>query len=208
MLMKLLRLPTKIRDCAFEGLETKKLLLSTLIAYYPVGRIIFRLSILIKKISLLAGDWSQRAIEYSWLLKNLKIIDRDSLVLDVGCSESLSSHEFIARGFRVVGIDIRDYPFKDKHVAFLRRNVIQTKLPNDLFDAIIVISTIEHIGLEVYGQKVKDIHGDIQALKELKRILKPQGIIIITTPYVGNSKLIINPFERRYNRKRLRELTE
>jgi 2-polyprenyl-3-methyl-5-hydroxy-6-metoxy-1,4-benzoquinol methylase len=32
------------------------------------------------------------------------------LVLDVGCAESLLSHELIARGFRVIGLDIRDYP--------------------------------------------------------------------------------------------------
>ena len=208
MLMTLFDLPATIRKYAFRVSATRKSLLWKLIAYYPIGRIIFRISILMKKLSLFIGKWSQRAIEYPWLLKNLKVISRESLVLDVGCSESLLSHELIARQFRVVGIDIRDYLFKDKRVVFLRRNVLDTKLPNDLFDAIMVISTIEHIGLEAYGQSVKDTHGDIKALKELKRMLKPQGIIISTTPYVGNSELKINSFERQYNSQRLKELIE
>ena len=110
----------------------RKSLLLKSIAYYPIGMIIFRISILMKRLSLFMGESSQRAIEYPWVLKNLKVIERESLVLDVGCSESLLSHELIARGFRVVGIDIRDYPFKDKRVVFLRRNVIDTKFPNDL----------------------------------------------------------------------------
>jgi SAM-dependent methyltransferase len=208
MLMTLFDLPTTIRNYAFRGSATRKLLLLKLVAYYPIGRVIFRISILIKKISLFMGKWSQRAIEYPWLLKNLKVISRESLVLDVGCSESALSCELIARGFRVAGIDIKDYPFKDKRLIFLRRNVLDTKLPNDLFDVIIVISTIEHIGLEAYGQSVKDTHGDTKALRELRRILKPQGIIIITTPYIGNSELKINSFERQYNRQRLKELIE
>lgn len=195
-----------IRNYAFKGSGTRKPLLLKSMVCYPIGMIIFRISILMKKLSLFTGGASQRAIEYSWLLKNLKVIDRESLVLDVGCSESLLSHELIARGFRVVGIDIRDYSFKDKRVVFLRRNIVDTKLPNGLFDAIIIVSTIEHIGLEAYGQSIKDTNGDIKALKEIKRILKPQGIIIITTPYIGNSELRINSFERQYNRQRLKEL--
>jgi len=205
MLTKLFNALISIRSHAFEW-SGKKTYLQKFIAYYPIGRMIFRISILMKKLSLLMGMWSQRAIEYSWLLRNLNAIDRESLVLDVGCSESLLSHELIARGFRVVGIDIRDYPFENKHLVFLKRNVIDTKLPNDLFDAIIIVSTIEHIGLEAYGQSIHDTRGDIEALKELKRILKPRGTIFVTTPYVGNSELRIDSFERKYNRERLREL--
>lgn len=185
---------------------TQNVFFSKLIAYYPIGRLVFRMSCLMKKFSLSIGNWSQRAVEYSWLIKNLNFINKHSLVLDVGCSESLLSHELIGKGFRVVGIDIRDNPFKDKRVVFLKKNIINTMLPNNLFDAIIIVSTIEHIGLEAYGQNLKDTNGDIEALRELKRIVKPWGIIIITTPYVGNSELRINPFERKYNHQRLKEL--
>jgi SAM-dependent methyltransferase len=125
----------------------------------------------------------------------------------VGCAESLFSQELIARGFRVVGIDIRDYPFKDKRMMFLRRNVLDTLLPDNTFDAILVVSTIERIGLEQYGQTVKDAEGDLRAMKELVRILKHEGVLILTTPYIGGEPLRVTSFERIYDRQRLSELT-
>jgi SAM-dependent methyltransferase len=127
--------------------------------------------------------------------------------LDVGCAESLLSHELVARGFRVIGLDIRDYPFKNRRVIFVRRNVLDTGFPDGMFDAILVVSTIEHIGLSTYGQLALDDEGDLKAMKELYRILKPRGIII-TTPYIGNCPLRVDSFERNYNRQRLQKLIE
>ena len=100
----------------------------------------------------------------------------------MGCAESLLSHELIARGFRVVGIDIQDYPFKDKRMIFLKRNIMDNHLPDNIFDAIVMVSTIEHIGLRSYGQTVEDTNGDLRTMNELARILKHQRIIILTTP--------------------------
>jgi len=54
---------------------------------------------------------------------------------------------------------------------------------------------------------VKDTDGDLRAMNELTRILKPQGIIILTTPYIGKVPLRVTSFERIYNRERLSELT-
>ena len=153
------------------------------------------------------GGWSQRAMEYPRVIKSLSIVPKGGLILDVGCAESLLSQELIARGFRVVGIDIRDYPFKDKRMIFLKRNVLNTLLPDDMFDAIVVVPTIEHIGLEPYGQTVKDTDGDLRAMKELVRILKHEGILILTTPYIGGGPLRVTSFERIYDRQRLGELT-
>lgn len=154
------------------------------------------------------GSWSQRAVEYPWVLMQIKMIKSGSLVLDVGCAESVLSHELTSKGFRVVGLDIRDYPFKNKKMIFIKRNVMDTKLPNETFDAIIVVSTIEHIGLSAYGQLTLTDKGDIKAMKELYRILKPEGIIIITTPYIGNNPFRINSFERNYNREKILNLIQ
>ena len=185
-----------------------KRLRALMLARYPTGRVIFRASIALKRLSSLFGELNQRAIEYPWVIESLRMVPKRSLILDVGCAESLLSHELIAKGFRVVGIDIRDHPFKDKRMVFLKRNVLDTRLPDNTFDAIVVVSTIEHIGLESYGQTVKDADGDLKAMNELKRILKPQGIIILTTPYIGGGPLRVNPFQREYDRQRLHELTK
>jgi 2-polyprenyl-3-methyl-5-hydroxy-6-metoxy-1,4-benzoquinol methylase len=86
----------------------------------------------IKILSLQEGLCSQRAIEYPWVLTQIKRLKPNALILDVGCAESLLSHELIARGFRVIGLDIRDYPFKNRRVLFVKRNILDTKLPNDM----------------------------------------------------------------------------
>jgi len=178
-----------------------------LLSLTGLGRLAFWLSIAVKRLSLLYGSWSQRAVEYPWVLRQLKLLKSGALILDVGCAESVLSHELAARKFRVVGIDIRDYPFKNKNTHFIKRNVLNTGLPDNIFDAVIMVSTIEHIGLKVYGQKIIDDDGDIKALKELHRILKPGGYLLLTTPFIGNQPPRITEFERNYNIQRLMELT-
>jgi hypothetical protein len=50
--------------------------------------------------------------------------------------------------------------------------------------------TIEHIGLGRYGDEL-DSNGDIKAIDELKRVLKPNGNLLIVTP-VGKPKIEFN----------------
>jgi SAM-dependent methyltransferase len=179
-----------------------------LLSYVPLGRLAFGTSMAIKRASLYWGLWSQRALEYTWVLKHLKLLKPEAIVLDVGCAESLLSYELLARKYRVVGIDIREHYFKNKWILFIKRDILQTGLRSDIFDAIIAISTIEHIGLGAYAQPVFDDEGDIKTMEELYRILKPGGIIFITTPYIGNEPFHISQFERKYNRERLTKLVK
>jgi SAM-dependent methyltransferase len=181
---------------------------SRLLSFLPLGRLAFRTSVALKRLSLYFGSWSQRAVEYPWVLKQLEILKPMAIVLDVGCAESMLSHESIAKGYRVAGIDIREYPFKNDRMAFYNRNILKSGLPSEVFDGIIVVSTIEHIGLNVYDQHLFDDKGDIKAMREFYRMLKPGGIIILTTPYIGNEPLRVSPSERNYNRKRLTELVK
>jgi len=102
--------------------------ISKILSLPPLGRLAFRISIGVKRLSLLYGSWSQRAAEYPWILEQLKLLKPRALVLDVGCAESLLSHELIARGFRVVGLDLREYPFKNKRMIFIQKNVLNTGL--------------------------------------------------------------------------------
>jgi SAM-dependent methyltransferase len=50
--------------------------------------------------------------------------------------------------------------------------------------------TVEHIGLGRYGD-VLDPEGDLKAIKELKRVIKPGGNMLFVTP-VGHPKLMFN----------------
>jgi ubiquinone/menaquinone biosynthesis C-methylase UbiE len=83
----------------------------------------------------------------------------------------------------------------------MRRDARYTAFPSNFFDAIVLVSTIEHIGVGI------DEDADLKTIKELNRVLKPKGIII-TTPYLTVRSLQVTSSGRIYNRMRLKELTK
>lgn len=92
-------------------------------------------------------------------------------------------------------------------MKYVKADIRQTGLSDNFFDAIIVVSTIEHVGMPAYGQEVIEEDGDLKAMNELRRIVKPGGYIILTTPFRGK-ELIIELGERQYSAKRLKQLME
>ena len=191
-----------IRESTFKA-GIVRVAISKALSVEPIGRLTFIISILAKRLSLTAGFFSQRAAEYPWMLTQLENIKPLSLILDVGCAESLLGHQLASKGFRVVELDIRECPFKNKRTLFVKRNVMHTQLPDRVFDAIIMVSTVEHIGISVYGQLTLEDDGDLKTVDELHRMLKPDGILILTTPFVGSNLFKTLPSERQYNRERL-----
>jgi SAM-dependent methyltransferase len=122
-------------------------------------------------------------------------------VLDVGGAESRLAKTLAELGFDVAVIDINDVDHG--RAKFVRANILEYDFPEECFDVIIAISTIEHVGLPAYGQKVLDPDGDIKAMRKLYRWLRRGGFAIVTVPY-GRPH---HPpdFERVYNRETLGE---
>ncbi len=198
---------SSLRKDAFQG-KLNGTIMSKMLSVEVLGRLALRFSIFTKKLSLCLGYFSQRAVEYPWVLAQIKSIKSGSLIIDVGFAESLLSHELTCKGFRVIGLDIKACPFKNKRVYFIKRNIMDTRLPDGTFDAAIMVSTVEHIGLSIYEQLELEDHGDIKTMAELHRILKPNGILIMSTPYIGDNPFRLYSFERNYNRERLTKLLQ
>jgi hypothetical protein len=72
-------------------------------------------------------------------------------------------------------------------VFFHQQNIIGNTLPRAYFDAVLCISTLEHIGLACFGQKPFR-WGDRLALSEIRALLKRDGYAIVTVP-AGQSKI-------------------
>ncbi len=79
------------------------------------------------------------------------------------------------------GIDINEYPFFHPNFKFVKGSICKTNFEDKFFDLIVSISTLEHIGLGWYGDNTKE--SDIMAIKEIKRILKKDGLFIMTVPF-------------------------
>lgn len=67
------------------------------------------------------------------------------------------------------------------------------KLPfeNNSVESLSCMHTVEHIGLGRYGDPV-DADGDIKAINELKRVLRPGGTLLFVTPLTGQPRIEFN----------------
>jgi len=167
-----------------------------------LGAIIFHFDMLERKLSSYLGiTVSERIVENPWVISNIDL--KRGRVLDVGCCYSYLSHELIRRGYDVYGIDVNPYPQKHSKMKFYQADVTHTPFPDGYFNRIIAVSTIEHVGLGYFGDPQQN-DGDITCMKELNRILKPTGAILMTVPYANQS--LVTASHRIYDEHKLSSL--
>lgn len=127
-----------------------------------------------------------RMVEYSVAYNLLEIENHSELkVLDIGSLDSIFPLFLASKGnTEVTAIDINPRAkILERYAKRLKINNLKVeiqdathlKYPSNYFDRITAISTIEHI------LPPKD--GDLKAMKEIGRVLKPNGVAIITVPY-------------------------
>jgi ubiquinone/menaquinone biosynthesis C-methylase UbiE len=130
---------------------------------------------------LLAGVTSERLVEYEFVARNLMSSQKQAAILDIGPGSSILAEAISKFGkgkWAVFRIDIA------KSNCDLRMDASMTGFRKAVFDQVICISTIEHIGIATeYTGYYNDEDGDIKTIKEIVRILKKGGNAIITVPY-------------------------
>lgn len=150
------------------------------------------------------GDYHQK-LDPQWsyyptyLAKKKFVLDilekepKKSKILDMGCGEGVFIKELISRGYKnVEGIDLN---YSSELVK--RENILATSFPQKYFDIILLLDVIEH--LSFWEQE--------KALKEIKRILKDEGKLIISIPNLAHfysriSFLLKGSFKRTANLKK------
>jgi SAM-dependent methyltransferase len=158
---------------------------------------------------MLTGVTSERSAEYEFVLSNLVSHNAEASLLDVGCSTFILSNEIRKLGlniWRIIGIDIVNEIISGDFPLILM-DARKMGFNDETFDQVLCLFTLEHIGLGNLGYDDSDYgaRGDIVAMTEICRILKPKGTVIVTVPY-GN--LVIKKQEYRvYNDELLLILT-
>jgi len=124
---------------------------------------------------------SPRIVEYPWTLTNFPAACK---VLDIGSSGSQLPVMLACLGFDVWTLDARKYEYTDlnSNLHSITGDLRRTDLPDNFFDVVTAVSTLEHIGLGRYGDPV-DTEGDRNAIKEIKRIMVPNGTLLLTVPF-------------------------
>jgi len=127
-----------------------------------------------------------RMIEYPVAYNLLEIENHSgSKVLDIGSLDSIFPLFLASKGnTEVTTIDINPrVKVLERYAKRLGINNLKVEIqdvrclryPSNYFDRITAISTIEHI--------LPSKDGDVKAMKEISRVLKPGGIAVITIPY-------------------------
>jgi SAM-dependent methyltransferase len=144
---------------------------------------------------LLAGTISERVVEYGFLARNLQPYKINMRILDVGSGRSAVTNALSNFGnnkkWDVFGIDIAKLPKlseegKEKSpFVLLKMDARMMGFRDEVFDKVICISTVEHIGIPPTHHLGSgyDALGDVKALSEIFRILKKGGRAILTVPY-------------------------
>jgi ubiquinone/menaquinone biosynthesis C-methylase UbiE len=108
------------------------------------------------------------------------------VIVDVGGGNSYSTVMLIMMRLsnaKVISLDVVNSGLYSKYgVEYRRGDCMATGLADSSVDLITCISTLEHVGLGRWGDPLH-VDGDILAMREMLRILKPGGNLILTIPY-------------------------
>jgi len=124
--------------------------------------------------------------------------DRDKTIVDVGAGSGFNISFLKKKGFKhVFGIEHSKEFIKYAKPCILNSSISRIPLKENSVDIVLCLDILEHIEHEE------------KAIKEMARILKKDGISIITVPAINSLWSVhdeINKHFRRYNIKRLNDL--
>jgi SAM-dependent methyltransferase len=149
----------------------------------------------------------ERIIEYAFVIQKLHTIPVGK-VLDVGCTARFNylPVALTSLGWEVWGLDLREFKFKHPNFHLVLGDIRKTNFPDNFFDAVYAVSTLEHIGLSGrYGVTKNDPDGDTRALEEIARILRPGGMLLCTVPYAREAR-VLKSLQRIYDQPALARL--
>jgi len=116
----------------------------------------------------------ERVVEYPWVLNHVALLE-----LPILRRKSIVIYTLVPEGV-----------ISQANVSYLYGDLRQTILNNEVFEEIVCISTLEHIGMDntvIYtsDRRYKEFRPlDYQdGLRELRRLLVPGGQLLLTVPY-------------------------
>lgn len=128
------------------------------------------------------ADTDERVVEIPWVLSRLRTSGR---VLEVGYAFAELAYlaGLLRAGVELVGVDLATRDIEGLEVV--EADVRELPFPDRSFDQVLLVSTLEHIGADntIYGlEGESDGDARLHALRELGRVLRQEGSLLVTVP--------------------------
>ncbi len=148
---------------------------------------------------------NERIAEIPWAYRALGDVAPGARILDFGSAENTLALSLATMGYQVTALDLRQYPFEHPNLTRVARPLEEWDAEPGSFDVVMCISTLEHVGLDWYGEQRGGETADRDALARLRELLRPDGRLVLTVPY-GRAE--VDSLQRRYDRAGLDQLLE
>jgi SAM-dependent methyltransferase len=129
--------------------------------------------------------------------------ERPTDILDIG-----SYRQFLIglmAGFRVTTIDVRERRASSQNEVVMTADAKLLPFPDASFQCVLSLCALEHFGLGRYGDEF-DPDGDLKAAREMTRVLRPGGVLIISTTITQGQPTIAFNAHRIYDKRAIDNL--
>jgi hypothetical protein len=152
----------------------------------------------------LVSGTNERIVETPYAFRALAQAPPPARVLDVGATENTLAFSLAALGYEVTALDLRAYPLKHPRLRTVVAPVQEWET-DESFDAVLCLSTIEHIGLGAYGEPSIAGRADLKAMERMRTLTRQGGLLVLTAPF-GRASAARH--ERAYDREALDALLD
>lgn len=134
--------------------------------------------------------FDERVIEIPWVIR--KLADRPGNLWDVGSAlnreELLEVKKIQKKRIFISNLNPECKNYNQRNISYLYEDAARTSLKNDLFEEIICVSTIEHVGFDnsrYDGKKTRqhDPARHLQLIKVFRAKLQKGGKLFLTFPF-------------------------
>jgi len=124
---------------------------------------------------------NERIAELPFTFGEVAKVPPPARVLDIGSSESPVTLGLATLGYDVLAVDPRGYAFSHPNlsVAAVEAQELDDREP---FDLVVMLSTIEHVGIGHYVEADDDV-ADLRVMERVAQLVRPGARLVLTTPF-------------------------